>query len=281
MPNYIKFDFQTRKLGLKEPVIRLYPIVCMHVGAAQCDEDFIKGYIKRCSKDPNGRMIYMGDGGECVTKQSKGDVYAQTLSPQQQHDVVVEWLAPIAKEGKLLFGIRGNHGHRIYKETGLDFDANLCHRLGVPYLGVSTFANLQVNRSSYDLYFHHGSDSGTPLSTKISKHEKFGSFVDADALFTAHSHIAVDLPPLALQSADNYQCRISTKLRHGYICGSGYDSRSGYAEEKAYSPILPSYLIVEFDGSIVEGHARYRQSSEVIRSDGKHELNKEHVWRNS
>lgn len=276
---YIQFDYQTRKEGLKEPVIRLYPIVCMHVGAEQCDEKFIKEYIKRCLNDPNGRMIYMGDGGECVTKLSKGDIYKQLLSPQQQSDVIVEWLKPVAEQGKLLFGIRGNHGNRVYKETGLSFDANLCYRLNIPYLGVSTFVNLIVNRSSYDLYFHHGADSGTSLAAKISKHEKFAEFIDADAIFTAHSHITADLQPTALLSCDNTTGRVHTKLRHGYICGSGYDSRSGYAEERAYRPILPSYLVVEFDGRIIEGKAQYNQHAEIIRSDGQHPLKHEYIFR--
>ena len=72
----------------------------MHVGAEQCDMDFIDAYITRCRKDPNGRMIYLGDGGECVTKLSKGDIYKQLLSPQQQHDVIVEMLTPLAKQEK-------------------------------------------------------------------------------------------------------------------------------------------------------------------------------------
>src|SRR5207302_3793163 len=73
-------------------LFRSYPLVCMHVGAAQCDMKFINDHIERLRKDPNGKGIYLGDGGECVTKLSKGGIYEQLLSPQQQHDVVVEML---------------------------------------------------------------------------------------------------------------------------------------------------------------------------------------------
>lgn len=249
----------------------------MHVGAAQCDEKFIKEHIRRLKDDPNGRGVYLGDGGECVTKLSKGGLYEQLLSPQQQHDVVVEWLNPV--RDKLLFGVRGNHGHRIYKETGLSFDKNLCHRLGIPYLGVSCMANLVVNRSSYDCFFHHGSDSGTSLQSKTSKAETFGRFIDADALFTAHSHMVASLQPAALLSADNNARCIKTKLRHQYVCGSGYDSRTGYAEEKAYTPILPSYITVRFDGRIIEGHPMKTQEHKIYYSDGQHELKHDYVRR--
>lgn len=274
---YIRFEVNTKKLGLKESCIRIYPIVCLHVGAAQCDMQFIREHIQRIKKDPNGYCVYMGDGGECVTKLSKGDLYAQLLNPQQQHDVLVEELQPI--KDKMLFGIRGNHGHRIYKETGLSFDKNLCHRLGIPYLGVSAFCNLVVNRSSYDLFLHHGSDSGTSIQSKVSKAEGFQRFIDADALLTAHSHVCMELNPASILSCDNTNDRVRTKVRHQYICGCGYDSRSGYAEEKAYPPILPAYMSIQFDGRIIDGRASYSQQSRIFRSDGQHELKHDYIFR--
>lgn len=277
MAEYITVKIDTKKQGLKESAVRLYPLVCMHIGASQCDAKFIKEHIQRIKKDPAAIAVYMGDGGECVTKLSKGDIYAQLLSPQQQHDILVEWLDPI--KDKLLFGIRGNHGHRVYKETGLSFDKNLCHRLGIPYLGVSAFCNLVVNRSSYDLFFHHGADSGVAIQSKVTKAETFKQFIDADALFTAHSHACMEVNPAALMSCDNGSKKIKTKMRHQYICGCGYDSRTGYAEEKAYPPILPAYLHVEFDGRIIEGAAQKRQEYRIYRSDGQHELRHEYIFR--
>jgi len=251
----------------------------MHIGAAQCDMKFIREHIKRIKNDPNGRAIYLGDGGECVTKLSKGGIYEQLLSPQQQHDVCVEELEPI--KDKLLFGIRGNHGHRIYKETGLSFDKNLCHRLGIPYLGVSAFANITVNRSSYDVFCHHGADSGVAIQSKVTKAETFKQFVDADVLITAHSHACMEVPPAALLSCDNTNRRIATKLRYQYIAGCGYDSRTGYAEEKAYPPILPAYLSIQLDGRVIDGRASYSQQSRIYRSDGQHELKHDYIFRES
>jgi hypothetical protein len=269
MPGYIRFKFETKEMGVA-PYITIYPIVCWHIGAAQSDEKFILEHIKRIEEDDNAKVVYLGDGGECVTKLSKGDLYGQLLNPQQQHDVLVEVLQPIKE--KLLFGVRGNHGHRIYKETGLDFDANLCHRLGIPYLGVATFANITVNRSTYDLYFHHGIDSGVTAQAKVSQAEQFVKFIDADALFTAHSHYAAELMPALIQSADNHNNRVETKLRKQYICGSCYDSRTGYAEDKGYSPLIPAQISVSFDGRIREGHAVKQQEFHKFESDGQHEV---------
>lgn len=272
---YIRFRFNTKKMGLKESAIRLYPLVCMHVGSQQCDMQFIKEHIDRLRKDPNGYGVYMGDGGECVTKLSKGQIWQQLVNPQAQQDIIADVLEPVKK--KLLLGIRGNHGNRIDKETGLGFDKTLCLRLGIPYLDVACMVNIQVNRSSYDLFFHHGTDSGVALQSKVNKAIQFNRFIDADALFTAHSHACIELPPDAMMRCDNIGRKITTKQRFQYICGCGYDSRGGYAEEKGYPPILPAYLVVTLDGRIVEGQPQHTQSCKIYRSDAKHELKHDYI----
>jgi len=259
----------------KDNTLRIYPLVCMHLGASQCDVKFIRDHIARIKADPNGRWVYMGDGGECVTKSSKGSIYSQLLSPSMQVEACADLLEPVRDKG--LFGIRGNHGHRVYKDSGLSFDMALCNKLGVPYLGPATFANFVVGRTSYDCYFHHGTDSGIGLRSKISSAEGFARFIDADAIFTAHSHVAIELQPATTLACDNNKQKIRTKLRHQYICGSAYDSRTGYAEEKGYPPLLPSYLSVQFDGWIVEGDAQRGQQCHIYRSDGQHELEHEYA----
>jgi hypothetical protein len=258
MAGYLKFKYDTKKLKLKKPEITIYPIVCWHIGAEESDTHFIKEHIARIKADPTARVVYLGDGGECVTRNSKGDVFAQTMSPQQQQEALIKLLTPI--KDKLLFGVRGNHGHRVYKETGLDFDNSLCNALGIPYMGVCTFCNILVNRSSYDLYFHHGLDSGVSPQTKVSSAEKFTKFIDADAIFTAHSHYATELMPALIRRCDNGACKITDRSRKQYICGSAYDSRTGYAEDKGYPPLTPAHISVTLDGRIIEGTGVKKQT---------------------
>lgn len=268
---FIRFKINTHDLDLPESCIRLYPLPCLHVGAPQSDVQFIKQHIKRIADDPNGRAVYMGDGGECVTPGSKGSIFEQLYNPQQQVDILVALLSPIKE--KMLFAIRGNHGNRVYKETGLSFDKTLAVALGIPYQGVNSFCNLVVNRSSYDLYFHHGLDSGAKLQSKVSSAERFRGWIIADATFTAHSHTAMELQPAAFLYNDNSSCVVKTTLMCQYICGSGYDSRESYATDKGYSPLMPSFICVEFDGRIVKGDAKKSQTYRRWYSDGQHEVN--------
>ncbi|KKL85556.1 hypothetical protein LCGC14_1953510, partial [marine sediment metagenome] len=251
--------------------VNLYPLPCFHVGARQSDRLFIEGHLARIAADPLAKWVYMGDGGECVTYLSKGVIYQQVYSPQTQMEVLVKLLRPLKDKG--LFMIRGNHGGRIFKESGLSFDKNLALVLGLPYLGVEAFVNLVVNRTHYDLFFHHGVDSGVSLQTKTNKAEQFSKYISSDAIFTAHSHVGMELPPAPLKYLDNYTMKIKTLLRYQYICGSGYDSRSGYAQDKGYTPLLPQFIMVSFSGERTSKQSIKGQQYRRWHSDGTHEVN--------
>jgi hypothetical protein len=249
----------------REKTITLYPFVCWHVGAPQADYEFINEMVERLKEDPHGRGIYMGDGGECVTKSSKGQIYEQTMSPQEQLNWVANKLIPVKE--KMLFGVKGNHGWRTFKDSGLNFDEGLCIKLGIPYFGVSAFWNLKVGRSQYDVFTHHGIDSGVAIGTKVMKAKKFEEVIIADAIMSAHSHICAVIPPhhrAYLESANAGQS-IKWRTTHGYICGCAYDSRSGYAEDKGYPPILPAHIAITFysDG---KNHDR-SQTYEIFHAD--------------
>lgn len=249
----------------KESKFNLYPFVCWHLGSPQADIAFIKDMISRVDEDPYGKWIYLGDAGECVTRYSKGDIFSQTLSPVQQQNELESLLRPIRNKG--LFGVRGNHGNRIYKETGLDFDETLCAKLGIPYLGTAAFWHLKVKDVYFSIYAHHGADSGVNVGTKVNKAKIFENMVDADAILTAHSHVCMDLPP-------RYMAHLTDRATVGesikwtetreYICGSAYDSRTGYAEDKGYPPLLPSHMKIEFSTYKDSNGSRRKQQVATI-----------------
>lgn len=228
----------------------MYPFVCWHIGAAQSDEKFIGEMIKRVRDDPFAKWIYLGDGGENALKHSKGNTYEQTMGPQDQVRKLIELLKPIQDKG--LFLLKGNHGNRTYNETGLSPDEMLAYGLQLPYLGTSAFMHLKVNRSLYSVFLHHGGDSGVSIASKIGAAKKPEAFVSADAIITAHSHVLMELPPkyaVRLDARKNDPIRWDTTYE--YIAGSAYDSRSGYAEDKLYPPIIPSHLKLEFSGRLL------------------------------
>ena len=249
--------------------VTLYPLVCLHVGVSQCAESFIKEHVARIVADPTALAVYMGDAGECTIRESKGDIYSQGLNPGQQLDKAVELLAPLGE--RLLFGIRGNHGARIYKATGLDWDEQLCTKLGIPYLGTAALMRLDLknyigNNTPYDLYFHHGAGCGIAMGSKVTKALGFNRLVRADAVFTAHSHVCLESPPENVAYLPRTKREVAWHTTFNYICGCAYDSRDSYAEEKGYPPITPAYLGVKFD-AIKSGHGSRKQSCQIWRAE--------------
>lgn len=253
---------------VEAPEATIYPIVCMHVGAKQCDENFIKEHVERIAEDPNGRAVYMGDAGECNIRNSKGSIFEQTLTPGEQQVHAAELLEPI--KNKLLFGISGNHGRRIDIETGLSWDETFCFRLGIPYLELAAFMRLDVGERtvSYDLYFHHGAGGSINMGGKVNKARKFEEIVEADAVFTAHTHICCEIPPTPRATIEPRANEgIVWKETHSYICGCAYDSRTGYAEERGYSPILPAYLGVTFNGKDKRKNKKKQRKRQAFREN--------------
>jgi len=251
--------------------VHLYPLVCWHRGAPESDTRFIEGMVEMVRQDPLGLWVYLGDGGECATKNSKGDVYSQTMSPTMQQNDVVRLIEPIREKG--LFGIKGNHGNRVYKETGLDFDETLCAKLGIPYLGTAAYWHLKLRNGAehpgiFSIYSHHGVDSGVSIGTKTVKGQAFDRTFIADAILTAHSHVAMDLPPRYYATLRDPRTVIGDPIKwsatHEYICGCAYDSRTGYAEAKGYPPLLPAHLKITFK---VNSVGKKSQKSQIIRQE--------------
>lgn len=242
--------------------VTFYPFVCWHLGAPQSDERFIEETVYRVKHDPSARWAYLGDGGECTTKLSKGDIWSQTRNIQEQFNGLVELLRPIRAKG--LFGVTGNHDRRVFKETGMNFAETLMLTLALPYMGNAAFWHLLINKSLYSIYAHHGMDSGVSMASKINKAKKFEDMILADAIFSAHSHICCELPPkhTALLTDDSaYAAPIKWVTTYEYVCGCAYDSRTGYAEDKGYPPLLPAHLSVTFGG----GRTEVRDGSHNIR----------------
>lgn len=237
-----------KSFNVENETLHLYPLVCWHVGAKQSSRKFIDFVINRIKKDPLARWIYMGDAGECVTKSSKGNIYEQLMSPGDQLREAAELLAPIADRG--LFGIRGNHGNRIDKDAGVGWDEMFCSRVGIPYLGVSALVSIRLKHKSLSLYAHHGSAGAISPAGKMSAGHRPETLVDADLVLTAHTHACGEAwPQLHKAHLDRHAKKVQWDTMKMFVCGSAYDSRSGYAEEKMYPAITPEHLCIKIKES--------------------------------
>jgi hypothetical protein len=236
--------------------------------------DFIKRLVKRVEKDPLALWVYMGDGGECVTKTSKGNIYEQLMNPGDQLRTFARLVEPIRDKG--IIGIRGNHGNRIDLASGIGWDEILCSRIGIPYAGIAAFWGLQLNngnkRTGVSIYMHHGAGGALTPMGKIKAATKPLEIVAADICLTGHTHGCGEVwPPRVIASLDNNQKRIKWTHARAFACGSAYDSRSGYAEEKMYPPIIPEQLCIS-----IKQVRKTKNGKERLGIDVQHEIVRDH-----
>ena len=245
---------------IKGPRVNLYPLVCWHLGAKQSSRPFIDMIIKEIQNDPLAKWIYMGDFGDCVVKNSKGNIYEQLASPGDQLREAVDITESIRDKG--LFGIRGNHGNRVDKEVGVGWDEMLCARMGIPYLGVAALVEFVLNPKGscvklFTVYVHHGSAGAVSPGGKMAAAVRPFDYVLSDVVLTSHTHAAIrTIPRVFAYAAEG---KIKYRQNRGWACGSGYDSRSGYAEEKMYSPMLPAHIRLRVEAKRFQrnGHDSY------------------------
>lgn len=166
------------KLKTKEDRIRLIPLGDIHVGApkGQCDWNKVKRDLDYILNTPDTYMLGMGDYMDCAKKmvpQHGPNIYASSLTPMEQYNLIEEAFKPLAKEGKILGLHAGNHEEWIMEQSGIRVIDLLCRSLNVSFLGYGCDLILNINKQRYLGYSQHGS------SNARMKHTKLGALIAA------------------------------------------------------------------------------------------------------
>lgn len=120
----------TKEFPHKQNVLRVYAIGDVHVGSEQFDEDALKKKLKHIREDPCGVLCLCGDLGDYGLKNSKTNVYKETMPPQEQQKYLRKLFEPV--KDKIIAAVPGNHEERITKEVGTCPLYDLCVLWGVP-----------------------------------------------------------------------------------------------------------------------------------------------------
>ena len=163
--------------------MHLYIIADAHNGAWGFDEKGFKVRISEIEKDPYAIVIILGDLIDNATLGSKGNVFSQKRTPQQQKESIIEMLYPIRE--KIIFVCAGNHCERTYKQTGSDIMYDICMGLGVldKYNPVCGYIKISIGKFIYNIYATHNlgrSESKLKLMAK--------SFTGIDLFVAGHIH---------------------------------------------------------------------------------------------
>lgn len=223
----------------------------LHLGNPYCSVKHFEQTVEFIRKIDNCFCFLNGDLCESVTKASKGDVFTQTMTPQQQRDSVIQLLEPI--KDKVLGVTTGNHELRIYQDTGVDLSADIAKALKTPYRPEGMLYKLSIGKGnqshaeqSYVFwgYLTHGYGGARTKASKAIKAERTGTWIPScDWIAMSHDHVVNVAPDIdfvpdsrGTLGKDGFVSGKITAHRKILIKTNAYLKWGGYAEMGGFPP---------------------------------------------
>lgn len=168
-------------------VLRVYAIGDVHVGSREFNEEAIRKKIGIIEGDPNGVVAVCGDLGDFGLKNSKTNVYHETMNPIEQRNYIVELFRPIAD--KIISFVPGNHEERLVRETGICPMYDISVLLGISDVYRENMAITRLNFGRLKSNQHKSFVILTTHGSSVNKHKKFVACFDGiDAAISGHTH---------------------------------------------------------------------------------------------
>lgn len=239
-----------RILPLELDEVKLIVISDLHYGNPYCSIKHFKRTLDFIKTIDNCYCFLNGDMCEASIRTSKGDIFRQVGTPQDQRDWVIDQLEPVKE--KILGVCTGNHEERINKETGIDISADIAKALGAPYRAEGMLHKLSFgdwNNSTKGKpfvfwgYISHGYGGARTKAAKAVKVERMSTWIHADYYAQSHDHIVNVAPDVYLMpdnrgtiNEDGFLSGKVSAHREMLIKTNAYIKWGGYAELGGFPP---------------------------------------------
>lgn len=229
--------------------IKLYVLSDLHLGDPNCDLDKANEVITFIKDTPECYCILLGDIMNTATKNSKSDIYSETLSIAETQNKAKELFTPI--KDKIIAIIDGNHEDRVWREVGLNLTLWLAQSLGLEdkycgdWLSMVIKFGADSNNRPYIIKIagqHGGYGAGRKLGSALNATEDLDGIINnADLYIRAHTHQPVQGSRKVYEF--NEKGRLVPRLKYYYTAPSFLDY-GGYGRVKGYKPSdnSPCYL---------------------------------------
>lgn len=221
--------------------ITIIPIADVHIGDKLSNLKLLREVLERIKREPNTYTIINGDLCNTALKNSKSDVYSDSISPMKQVLKATELLEEI--KDKILVITTGNHEDRIAKETNIDITRLIAKQLGIEdkyasgwwYLYLTFGEDIKKRPITYGITGIHGYGGGRKSGGKINRLEDMSQVVLADLYLMSHTH-----KPISTKSCiyiPYYQSKALSKQEMYYLMTNSFlESDDGYAEKMGFPP---------------------------------------------
>ena len=236
--------------------VKIVPLADLHIGDGHADQKKISSLIEYIRTTPSCFCILDGDLMNTAIVNSKSDVYSEKLTPSEQLRRCVDIFSPIAKEGKILAVLTGNHEERIARTAGVNLTQVMACELGISHLysDTSTLLFLRFGKSTkqkkqiYSIYVNHGfGGGGRRVGSKLNSLEDMARIVtDADLYICGHTH----LPAVFRQSC--YVCdkqnMYARQQEQVFVnTASALNWSGSYGDRMGFKPNSTHYPVIELD----------------------------------
>lgn len=252
------------KLKLPGNNLKLYVLSDMHIGDANADISTLKKIIQFIKDTPECYCILLGDILNTALKNSKSDIYSETLNIMDAQKLALELLSPI--KDKIIAMTPGNHENRVWREVGVDLSLWLAEKLGLQdkYRNNGLALTLQFgkdvngNQFRLNIFGQHGSRGGRKLGSSMNALEELDQIVtNADIYIMGHTH--QNLQGARVGFVFNTQGNIEKRSKY-YFNSPSVMTYGGYAYEKGYKPSdsTPCYLNIRAVSERVDSRVEKR-----------------------
>ena len=179
--------------------ITVIPVSDVHIGALEHNKTKWESFVKSVLKEPDTYLTLGGDLVNNSTRCSVANPFDEVLRPREQKQRMVEYLKPLAAEGRILCAVSGNHEYRTTKETDQDITYDIMSKLDIEDLyrenavfmkvGLGKRSNANKPVASYTLMVQHGAGGGIYTGATVNRNERFGNVIDGlDCMIVGHTH---------------------------------------------------------------------------------------------
>lgn len=244
---FVRYDFGGKRFARQPAQVELMMLTDTQIGSKAFRRDRFVEYREWLLKEPFRFAFLGGDMIDAATPLSVGSPYDNTGEPIDQVDEATSLLQPLAKAGRLLGYVGGNHERRTIKTFG-DSGRLLARNLGVPYSrGVQLIDIWYGAHKPFKVSLWHGGGAARTKGAKAQMLHRFMGQADSQVYLTGHLHDVVLL-------FDWRQERRGRRIKLQKIAGimsSSFQSYWGtYAEVAALPPsdIMMARIVLEITG---------------------------------
>lgn len=255
--------YYSHELDTEFTLVDLAPISDPHLGNPLFSLKHFNRTLEFLSR-PNAYSILNGDLCESTLRTSKGEIYKQIGSPEDQRDKMIDLLYPC--RDKLLGAVDGNHEDRIWKEAGIHIVRDIARALGIPYRPEGLLHKISFGRGNsnhYDkpfvfwVYQTHGYGGARTTAAKAVKVERTSHWIHADCYCMSHDHVVNAAPQVYLlpdprtrnernEKGEETGFRIGRVAAHrkmlvktnAYLKWGGYSEFGGFSPTDLATPLI-------------------------------------------